>query len=98
MCSSDLAAAFAEYRKLLSASGAIENAGADYSVTVTRIADYVRDGETVFYFYGSDGVVYSATLSDDESLVLISEGDSVTFRAEETATAGIRRVISYTKN
>ena len=91
-------AAFAEYRKLLSASGAIENVGAEYSVTVTRIADYVRDGETVFYFYASDGVVYSATLSDDESLVLISEGDSVTFRAEETATAGIRRVISYTKN
>ena len=92
------ASAFAEYRKLLSASGAIESTGAEYTVTVERIADYVRDGETVFYFYASDGVVYAATLSDDEGLVLISEGDSVTFRAEETATEGIRRVVSYTKN
>lgn len=92
------AAAFAEYRKLLASSGAIESAGSEYTVTVTRIADYVRDGETVFYFYASDGFVYSATLSDDESLVLICEGDTVTFLAEQTATEGIRRVISYTKN
>jgi hypothetical protein len=92
------AAAFAEYRKLLSANGAIEGAGSDYTVTVDRIADYVRDGETVFYFYASDGMVYSAALSDDESLVLIREGDSVTFCAEETSTEGIRRIISYTKH
>ncbi len=91
------AAAFAEYRRLLSSSGTIEGTGNEYTVTVDRISDYVRGGETVLYFYASDGVVYSATLSDDESLVLICEGEVVTFLAEETATEGIRRIISYTK-
>ena len=55
----------------------------------------MRGGETVFYFYGNDGFVYSASLSDNEGYVLIRPGDRVTFLAEATAVSGIRRVITY---
>ncbi len=88
--------AFNNYKKLLTDNGAIERAETvDRTVTVTEIRDTVIGGNTVICFYGSDGKVYRATLSESMSYLLIREGNTVIFTCEETGTDGIFEVVSY---
>lgn len=88
--------AFAEYKKLLSEIGAVDEGDTEtYTVTVERVRDLMLDGNTVIYFYGSDGAVYSAYLAENEAYVLIGVGDTVTFTCEKNGDASTRRVISY---
>ncbi len=88
--------AFAEYKKLLSEIGAVDEGDTEtYTVTVERVRDLMLDGNTVIYFYGDDGVVYCAYLAENEAYVLIEEGDTITFTCEKNADASVRRVISY---
>lgn len=55
----------------------------------------VLDGTTVVYLRGEDGCVYRGKLSDDETLILIEAGHTVTVTYAETDTEAIREIVSW---
>ncbi len=73
---------------------ATETETADLTVRKIRLAT-VR-GETVVYITAEDGIVYRGALADDESLILIVEGDRLTVTYNETDIDRIRSLISWT--
>ena len=94
------AEAMTAYKKLLAQNG-IANSGtpADTkaAVTVTEIEKLVIDGNSHYYFLGSDGKYYRVSISDDASALFIRVGDAITFTYTETDTAGIRNVTAWAK-
>ena len=65
------------------------------SVTVTDVRLAVMDGETIVYVTADDGCVYRGRLSADESLILLSAGQSVTFTYTATDHPAIRAIAGW---
>ena len=65
------------------------------SVTVTDVRLAVMNGETIVYVTADDGCVYRGRLSADESLILLSAGQSVTFTYTVTDHPAIRAIVDW---
>ena len=93
------AEAIASYRKLLARNGvsvagdAEDFAKADITVENVRLVEL--NGAATVYITATDGTVYKGTLNEDESLVLVREGDRLTVRYEETEIAGLVQIRSW---
>ena len=93
------AEAMTAYRKLLVRNGiAIADAEDvlphdDVTVENVRIVN-LNDAATV-YITGEDGTVYRGTLNEDESLVLIREGDKLSVTYENSDIEGIKIIRSW---
>ncbi len=70
-----------------------ETKTADVTVKTVRLATV--GGETVVYVTAEDGVVYRGALADDESLILLAEGDVITVTYTETENAKIRAIVEW---
>ncbi len=70
-----------------------ETKTADVTVKTVRLATV--GGETVVYVTAEDGVVYRGALVDDESLILLAEGDVITVTYTETENAKIRAIVEW---
>ena len=90
--------AFAAYKRLLSESGVVDVAPDDIvsaTVTVETVRLATLDGSSVVYITAENGDVYKGYLSEDESLILIREGDSITVEYSETDIDGIYLISSW---
>ena len=67
------------------------------TVTVTEVRLATVQGDTVVYVTADDGVVYKGSLADDETLILISEGQYLSFEYEETSHEKIRAIVSWSE-
>ena len=88
------------YKKLLAQNGITGGSQPSETlnvaeITVESVRDVVVDGNTVVYITGSDGYVYRGEIADDESLVLINEGDSIKVYYSVTLTDKIRNIEKY---
>lgn len=72
-----------------------ETLTADVTVRTVRLATV--GGETVVYITAEDGVVYRGALASDETLILITEGMSLTVEYAETEHAKIRAIVSWSE-
>ena len=89
------------YYKLLLDRGVIvpekqpeaEAKSADILVKQVRLATV--GGETVVYITADGGVVYKGVLADDETLILIESGQTLTVNYGETEYDAIRRILSW---
>ncbi len=70
-----------------------ETKTADVTVKTVRLATV--GGETVVYVTAEDGIVYRGALADDESLILVAEGDAITVTYAETENAKIRAIVEW---
>ena len=89
-----------KYKELLVQKGEIEMPEPDaltVTVTVSAARDAVIEGNTVLYFSASDGYIYKGILANNESLIFIGVGDTVTIEYSESATSGIRDIIKINK-
>ena len=72
-----------------------ETKTAEITVTAVRLATV--GGETVVYITAEDGTVYRAALASDESLILVTEGMTLTVEYAETEHAKIRAIIGWSE-
>ena len=72
-----------------------ETKTADLTVTAVRLATV--GGETVVYITSEDGTVYRGALATDESLILVTEGMSLTVEYSETEHAQIRAIAKWSE-
>lgn len=72
-----------------------ETKTADLTVKTIRLATV--GGETVVYITAEDGVVYRSSLASDETLILITEGMSLTVEYAETEHAKIRAIVKWSE-
>ena len=72
-----------------------ETLTADVTVKTIRLATV--GGETVVYVTAEDGVVYRGDLASDESLILITEGQTLTITYSETEHEKIRAIASWSE-
>ncbi|MBO5511053.1 MAG: hypothetical protein J6B24_04900 [Clostridia bacterium] len=72
-----------------------ETKTADLTVKTVRLATV--GGETVVYITAEDGVVYRSSLASDETLILITEGMSLTVEYAETEHAKIRAIVKWSE-
>ncbi|MBP3666329.1 MAG: hypothetical protein J6K29_04680 [Clostridia bacterium] len=72
-----------------------ETKTADVLVQTVRLATV--GGETVVYITAEDGTVYRGSLAADESLILITEGMSLTVTYAETEHARIRAISEWSE-
>ena len=72
-----------------------ETLTADVTVKTVRLATV--GGETVVYVTAEDGVVYRGDLASDESLILITEGQTLTITYSETEHEKIRAIASWSE-
>ena len=72
-----------------------ETKSADITVTAVRLATV--GGETVVYVTAEDGIVYRGSLASDESLILITEGQSLTVSYSDTEHERIRAIASWSE-
>ncbi len=70
-----------------------ETKTADITVKTVRLATV--SGETIVYVTAEDGVVYRGALAADESLILITEGDTLTITYTETENEKIRAIAEW---
>ncbi len=70
-----------------------ETKTADVTVKTVRLATV--GGETVVYVTAEDGVVYRGALFDDESLILITEGDTLTVSYADTENDRICAIVEW---
>ena len=68
---------------------------ADITVKTVRLATVA--GETVVYITAEDGIVYRGDLSKDESLILVTEGMTLTVDYSDTSIAKIRSLIRWSE-
>jgi uncharacterized protein YneR len=95
-----------EYRKLLEQNGLlndeeepeeepkeepVKTAEADITVKDVRIAND-KDGSALVYIRSTDGILYRCALSDDESVMLIADGDTITVTYSDTDNAKIKQL------
>ena len=72
-----------------------ETKTADLTVTAVRLATV--GGETVVYITAEDGTVYRGALATDESLILVTEGMTLTVEYAETEHAKIRAIAKWSE-
>ena len=72
-----------------------ETKTAEITVTAVRLA--AVGGETVVYLTAEDGTVYRGALASDESLILVTEGMTLTVEYAETEHAKIRAIVSWSE-
>lgn len=72
-----------------------ETKTADVTVKTVRLATV--GGEAVVYITAEDGIVYRGSLASDESLILITEGMSLTVQYAETDHERIRAVSTWSE-
>ena len=91
--------AIVAYRKLLARNGvSIEGDAEDFAkalITVENVRLVELNGSATVYITGADGTVYKGTLNEDESLVLVREGDKLVIRYEETEIPGLGQIRSW---
>ena len=68
---------------------------ADVTVKAVRLATV--SGETVVYITAEDGTVYRGALATDESLILVTEGMTLTVEYAETEHAKIRAIAKWSE-
>lgn len=92
--------ALAEYRRLLKDNGII---GSDQlatenipskKITILDITFVTTDGETIVYIKDTENGVYKQNFAENESLILLNEGDIITVYYEESDNA-IKELVSY---
>jgi hypothetical protein len=96
-------AAMEEYQKLLLQNSILteedvkepEKLYDSTTFTVTAIQILTIDGNSVLYLKDESGVFYKGSFSEDESLILIAEGDRITIRYDLTDREEIRKIISW---
>ncbi|MCM1158599.1 MAG: hypothetical protein NC300_10095 [Bacteroidales bacterium] len=89
---------FAKYRKMISGSGTGkaepgEEQIKDAEFVVADMEYIMMDGETYVYIKDKKGNVYKQQFSEDESIIKISTGDTVSVQYEEREN-GIHRIIT----
>jgi hypothetical protein len=67
------------------------------TVTVLDVRLATVGGETVVYLTADDGNVYKGSLSDDETMILISAGQSLLVEYEETSHKKIRSIVAWSE-
>ena len=72
-----------------------ETKTAEITVKAVRLATV--GGETVVYLTAEDGIVYRGALTSDESLILITEGMTLTVEYAETEHAKIRAIAGWSE-
>ncbi len=85
------AAVMTNYKKLLRENGASSSTavGETAAFTVAEVRIIEMNGEPIIYILADDGRVYKGSIADDESLITIREGNSITATVTESATDGI---------
>lgn len=68
---------------------------ADVTVKTVRLATV--GGETVVYITAEDGIVYRGSLASDETLILVTEGMSLTVSYSDTDHEKIRAIASWSE-
>lgn len=94
--------ALASYKKLLAENGILSKEEVTEStpsaeITVKEVRIILIDNSSVAYITADTGEVYKKSVSSDESLMLISAGDTITVYYSETQIQGIREIISWKK-
>ena len=94
-----------EYLKLLKQNGLIDKIpekeevedsnSADVTVEIADIKVYTVGGESVFYITDADGHIYKQRLCDDESLIILKNGDTVNIKYKLDNNALVREMISF---
>ncbi len=94
-----------EYLKLLKQNGLIDKIpekeevedsnSADATVEIADISVYTVGGESVFYITDADGHIYKQRLCDDESLIILKNGDIVNIKYKLDNNALVREMISF---
>ena len=72
-----------------------ETKTADITVTAVRLATV--GGETVVYITTEDGIVYRGSLASDESLILVTEGMTLTVEYSDTDHEKIRAIAKWSE-
>ncbi len=72
-----------------------ETKTADITVKTVRLATV--GGETVVYITAEDGIVYRGSLASDETLILVTEGMSLTVSYSDTDHEKIRAIASWSE-
>ena len=72
-----------------------ETKTAELTVKTVRLATV--GGETVVYLTAEDGIVYRGSLASDESLILVTEGMTLTVEYSETDHAKIRAIAKWSE-
>ena len=72
----------------------VDTKTAEIQVTAVRLATV--GGETIVYVTASDGNVYRGALAEDETLILVAVGDTLTVTYSDTDNARIRAIVSWT--
>jgi hypothetical protein len=70
-----------------------ETKTANMTVQTVRLATV--GGETMVYITATDGVVYRGSLADDESLILVTEGMTLSVTYSETGHEKIRAIVEW---
>ena len=63
-------------------------------ITVTDVKTYTVDGNTVFYFLGNDNIFYKGILKDNEDLIFITVGASLSIKYTDSDNAAIKNITS----
>ena len=95
------AEAILAYRKTLARNGVSGTSEEDVFPTAEITVENVRivelDNLAVVYITADGGTVYKRSLNEDESLVLVREGDKLTVSYEDTEIAGLKTLRSWSK-
>ena len=89
-----------QYRRLLKDNGILESGQLSWDnmpskkITVESIRYITSDGETIVYIKDSNNNVYKQNFSENESLILLNEGDIITVFYEESEEK-IKLLISF---
>ena len=92
--------ALAEYRRLLKDNGIISSEQMvaedmpSKKITIAAIEFITAEGETIVYIKDSNNNVYKQTFAENESLILLNEGDEITVFYEESESV-IKELVSY---
>ncbi len=91
--------ALSSYKKLLKENGIIENSAPDEEmpnkmITITAIRYIQMENETYVYITDTQDNVYKQSFAENESLIFLKEGDTITAYYEEGEN-GIRILHSY---
>ena len=73
---------------------AVKTSDATITVKDVRLAN-AEDGSSLVYIRDTGGTLYRCALSDDESVMLIADGDQITVTYSDTDTEKIKRLYSW---
>lgn len=92
--------AFAAYKKLLRSNQvSVENPdGIKKEITVSEVRLITVDNLPTIYITSTDGDVYKGYLNQDESLILVQNGDKITVFCEETDIERLYFIDSWEQN